>query len=1031
MAESVSLTVRSTESSLIAFRHKLLALARSYGYAQSEQDRWLLTMDAWLLAQLEGFASLELQIALQEFGVIFSVAGANEGEGKGSEWTLDGRRAVEMEARQVLASQLREKNRDELLDELHAKNQVLAAHQEGLEQEIARRTADLVASEEMARTIIEGAPSSLAIIDSEGKILLWNRTAERTYGYGVDEVMGASLFELLKMVLPESLSSVLTFPLRLAHAAMLKEGSYEVPTYTREGHQVSVDLGISVFELGGCCRAAMFLRDVTSRKQTERELSEAKVKAEEAVEVKSMFLANMSHEIRTPMNAIIGMSHLALNTELTPKQHDYISKIHTSATLLLGIINDILDFSKIEAGKLSVEQVDFYLEDVFHNVSMVTGQKAFDKGLELLFAIPREVPKALCGDPLRLGQVIINLVNNAVKFTEQGEISVSVSRGEVQPGKIELIFEVSDTGIGMTEKQTRGLFQAFTQADGSTTRKYGGTGLGLSISRRLVELMGGAIRVESTPGRGSHFIFNIWFGTSEQPERHHEVVPGRLSSIRTLIVDDNEHARDILGELLTAMSVPVVAVSSGMDALRTLKEAQEKETPFELVFMDWNMPELNGIETSQRIRGELPAEIQPGIVIVTAYDKDEVLGEMAGVDAAGFLTKPVSSSHLFDMLMNLFMGAEPGGKTLQRQDTPESSWSLSGIRVLLTEDNEINQQIAIELMESKGLLVTVASNGQEALDRLADARLREMPFDIIFMDLQMPIMDGYEASRRIRAMEEWDQVPLIAMTAHAMVEERDRCLALGMNDHISKPIDPDLLYRTISRWCQGSREITRPASPGTKRSAPVERLQSIASLDVKNGLLRVAGNEKLYTRLLSQMMDEQVDIVRRIGIALEKGERELAVRHAHTLKGTSANLGAVLTSDIASRLELALSKMTSKEEVEAILAEMGEHLGDFFGQLASALNRPPPQRVKGGELDPATRSMLYRLAQLLLDMDATAIDYFEENYLCLQDLLNPDDFSDCGKYINDCDFESARVVLNKAVSIYPLDLDKLDEARDE
>lgn len=951
MAESVLLTLRSAESSLLATRHKLLALARCYGYAQIEQDRWLLSMDAWLEARLAGHSSLELQIVLLESGVIFSAAESGEHGGsailsKEKQRLLSGKKILDPGECQALASQLREKNRDELLDELHEKNRALAAHQEGLEQEITRRTADLMASEEMARTIIEGAPSSLAIIDNDGKILLWNRTAERTYGYTADEVIGTPLFDLLKIVWPESLSSVLTFPLRHAHVTLLNERAYEVSTFTREGHLVSVDLGISVFELGGDCRAAMFLRDVTLRKQTERELSEAKIKAEEAAEVKSMFLANMSHEIRTPMNAIIGMSHLALNTELTPKQHDYISKIHSSATLLLGIINDILDFSKIEAGKLSVEQIDFYLEDVLHNISIVTGQKAFDKGLELLFAIPKEVPKTVRGDPLRLGQVIINLVNNAVKFTEQGDISVQVSKGGEQPGQIELIFAVSDTGIGMTEKQTKGLFQAFTQADGSTTRKYGGTGLGLSISRRLVELMGGNIQVESTPDIGSCFTFNIWFGTSEQPVHRHEALPEQLTHIQTLIVDDNEHAREILSELLTSMSISPVAVSSGMDALRALKERQERGAPFELVFMDWNMPDLDGIETARRIRHELPAELQPRIVIVTAYTKDEAQrqGEMAGIGAASILTKPVSSSDLFNMLMNLFMVDTPEVRpTIKRlQEESETSCSLSGIRVLLTEDNEINQQIAVELMESKEVLVTVASNGQEALDRLADSRQREEPFDIIFMDLQMPVMDGYEASRRIRAMREWDEVPLIAMTAHAMVEERERCLALGMNDHISKPIDPDRLYRTIHRWCPGKREHLKPTAQVAHVASPVQGLQSVTSLDMKNGLLRVAGNEKLYTRLLLQMMDEQIDIVTRINNALEQGDRELAVRHAHTLKGTSANLGAVLTSDIASRLELALAKMASMEEVEMLLGELGAHLNVFFEQLASALNHSPP-----------------------------------------------------------------------------------------
>ncbi|MFB2862058.1 response regulator [Aeromonas sp. MdU4] len=1037
MAESVYLTVRKAENSLIAFRSKLMVLARRYGLSQSAQDRWLLKMDSLLASLLNGREEVVLAITLQEANISYAIVvpdatelgsvGGLDASSRSGNGSLAGNNPLDAEQCVNLAAQLREKSRDELLEELHAKNQALAAHQEGLEHEIARRTAALVASEEMARTIIEGAPSSLAIIDSDGNILLWNHTAEYTYGYTAAQAIGNSIFDLLQMQLFGELASVLKLPLQLNHATQLKEKAYEVTTYTQDGHLVPVDLGISIFELGGRCQAAMFLRDVTARKQVEKEINEAKRKAEEAVEVKSMFLANMSHEIRTPMNAIIGMSHLALNTELTPKQRDYIGKIHTSATLLLGIINDILDFSKIEAGKLSVEQVDFYLEDVFHNVSMVTGQKAFDKGLELLFSIPREVPVTLCGDPLRLGQVIINLVNNAVKFTEEGEISVSVSRGEFQDGKIELIFEVSDTGIGMTEKQTQGLFQAFTQADGTTTRKYGGTGLGLSISRRLVELMGGGIRVESSPGIGSRFTFNIWFTLSEQPLRQHDAVPDLLSHIRTLIVDDNEHARDILGELLTSMKVPVEAVSSGVESLRVIKAAQERGEPFDLVFMDWNMPLLNGIETAKRIRNELPHETQPRIVIVTAYDKDEVQGEMEGINLAGVLTKPVSSSHLFDILMNLFVGLTPNGAKSQRVEVSSSNWLLTGIRVLLTEDNEINQQIAVELMESKGMLVTVASNGQEAIEQLSLSLQKGERFDIIFMDLQMPVMDGYEASRRIRAMNEFDQTPLIAMTAHAMVEERDRCLSLGMNDHISKPIDPELLYRTINKWCQGKRNTSIPVN-GNDSSTAGCSLRDIPSLDVKNGLLRVAGNEKLYARLLSQMMNEQADIVRRIEIALEKGEHELAIRYAHTLKGTAANLGAVLTSDIASRLEISLLNAVNQEEIRDLLDEMASHLATFFGLLAGALNRPLPQRVKSGALDNKTQARLYRLVQLLQEMDASVLDYFDEHYLFFQELLGSEDFDDCNKYINNCDFASAKSVLNNAIAIYPLDLDKLGEA---
>ncbi|TXZ07195.1 response regulator [Vibrio mimicus] len=1046
MSETIEILLHNSEAGLIALRQKCLTTARCLGLSPTEQD--LLTLHAAdLFNQLLSVApSVTLQVTINDSG--FTLAGrypvsVSAPAQQALRMQLNSHRFLchivakrqpSAEDQTKLRELWQEKGRDELLDELHETNRALAQHQAGLEQEIAKRTKELAVSEELSRTIIEGAPSSVAIIDSQGLILLWNKTAITTYGYTADEALGQPLLTLLKMALPPELAAALTLPLRVDQRQLLNEAFYEAETYTRDGNLVPIDLGVSIFELNGQCQAAMFLRDVTARKAAEQELNEAKAKAEEAVEVKSMFLANMSHEIRTPMNAIIGMSHLALKTELTPKQRDYVSKIHSSATLLLGIINDILDFSKIEAGKLSIEHIEFSLEEVLHNVSMVTGQKAFDKGLELLFSLPREIPHKLIGDPLRIGQVVINLVNNAVKFTEQGEISVSVQVGERQPGRIKLLFNVSDTGIGMTEKQTRNLFQAFTQADGSTTRKYGGTGLGLSISRRLVELMEGEISVTSQPDMGSCFTFNAWFDVDENQAPHQKVVPDVLGSIRALIVDDNDHAREILQDMLSMLAIPPETAANGVEALRKLEQGVANGKPFNLVFMDWNMPEMNGIETTRAIRHSFAAEHQPKVVIVTAYDKDDLQQMISEIDICGFLTKPIGQSHLFDLLVNLFVGSKAQASVAARISHHHEHGDIRGLRVLLTEDNEINQQIALELMEAKELVVTIANNGKEALDHLAHSLETQQRFDIIFMDLQMPVMDGYEAARHIRSTPEHDDTPLIAMTAHAMVEERERCLSLGMNDHVSKPIDPDLLYRTIAKWCEGKAKSTATAESNAKVEPNIPEpstektsfeLTDVERLDVKNGLLRVAGNEKLYRRLLSQMMDKEYDIVKRIVVALEHNDRELAVRYAHTLKGTAANLGAVRASDIAARLEIALGKEGEAIQLHSLLDELASHLEHFFALLAKALNRPIPNQMNPQTLDKETIAILHQLHLYLLDMDAAVLDFLEQHYLHLNSLFKSEDFAACCQLISECDFAAAEVALRRAVSLYPLDLGKI------
>ena len=1075
MSRRVSFELYRNDVSMLSLRHKLTSIYKRLGYSTFDQDYLMVNGGELVSALIELTSHLTLHVAINEDMVSIEgqLALPNETASLLSKlrlnlnvysdsfvWSLPTQSRLSIEEMDNLCSLVKVKTSEELMAELKDRNLELAAHRDGLEKEIESRTHDLRMSEELSRTIIDGAPSSVAIIDSIGRILLWNKTAVEVYGYSVEEALGQNLISLLKMDLPEELEAIFSKPLMIEDHQLVAGGFFELDSYTRRDLTIPIDLGISIFQLNERCQAAMFLRDVSSRKFVEDQLNEARDRAEEAVEVKSMFLANMSHEIRTPMNAIIGMSHLALKTDLSVKQHDYVSKINTSATLLLGIINDILDFSKIEAGKLSIESIEFSLDDVLRNVSMVTGQKAFEKGLELLFSLPRNTADKFYGDPLRLGQVIINLVNNSVKFTESGEISVSVKSLQQQDSRIELQFSVVDTGIGMSNEQISNLFKAFTQADGSTTRKYGGTGLGLSISRRLVELMGGELKVESSLGEGSCFTFNIWLEAGESPELPHALVPSSLGKLKVLVVDDNEHALMIMQDMLNILPQGVELACSGRQAIEKLEHAAAIGDPFNLVFMDWNMPEMDGVETSLKIRRVISEQAQPKIVIVTAYDKEEIADTYDSIGVAGYLSKPVGQSYLFDILVKLF--SDEPWKEISRhsKSKPRDATIFNGLKVLLTEDNEINQQIAMELMEAEGMLVTVANNGLEALEQLKLSLDRQERFDMIFMDLQMPVMDGYEASKNIRNNPEHSDTPLIAMTAHAMVEERERCLNIGMNDHVSKPIDPDHLFNTIQKWsgrspADNEDHTISSSSPGGEPLAPDWRhateskqnqpscadkkecldLSDVLSLDYKNGLLRVAGNKELYRRLLSQFIDREYNVVERCQIALEKKDIALAILHAHTLKGASANLGVVRLSDIAARLENDLQSAELSNTVafienkQDLLNEAQQCIDSLFKDIAMALNRPPPCSNRDSDLDPELVAVTHQLYVLLHELNSEAIDFLEEHYLQLKTILTTEDFEVCCRYINDCDFEQASTALRKAVSIYPFDLEKIEGER--
>jgi signal transduction histidine kinase/DNA-binding response OmpR family regulator len=744
-----------------------------------------------------------------------------------------------------------------------------------------------------------------------------------------------------------------------------------------------------------------------------QQMSELREIADNANKAKSEFLANMSHEIRTPMNAILGMNYLMGKTTLDEKQRDFSNKIETSAKSLLRIIDDILDFSKIEAGKLTLEVTHLYLEELITDIAATVNIKLQKKPeVELVTYIDPNIPPVLMGDSVRLRQVLLNLTDNAAKFTEKGEIKIEIRAIQKMSYGTILRFSVKDSGIGLTEEAVKNLFQPFQQADVSTTRKYGGTGLGLAICRNIVHLMDGELTVNSAPGEGSEFIFNAYFSLEDNADNHIDAIEN-VKGMHALLVDDSESARMVLNDMLTSLGFEVTIAKNGIEAIEKFENHLDKD-PFSLLVVDWQMPGMDGLELVHELKKQHSGEI-PAVLMVTAYGLDTVRKAAREKEVDGLIIKPVNPSALYDSvnkILQLGKKKVAAHKQNKPDDTNHKS-SLEGKRILLVEDNEINMELAMELLKDVGILYDSAWNGAEAIEKLKASH-----FDLVLMDIQMPIMDGLTACRKIREELNNKELPILAMTAHAMKGEREKSLAAGMNDHITKPIDPEFLYQTLRKFLApqtvNSQEEGR--IPMKTSAEPAGNKIKIDGIDTITGVRRAAGKEDVYLKLLRTFVENHGNFKAKAHQLHAQNRLDETGMLLHTLAGVAGNIGITevyklaqqLTLDFKTHIKSGSLNFTPilQNKLEEVANVLEIYLDRIHVFLASLETLSPNEKllVSDADLD----EMLEKLGIAIAENDPVSIE--QCNYLVEKFTLDDtlvDLLKDVSTSINNFDFDEA------------------------
>ena len=820
--------------------------------------------------------------------------------------------------------------------------------------------------------------------DENGNCTYINPEGEKILGWKSYELIGKNMQQTVfgktedgTLILPEEC------PITISLGDVVAYHSHNVIFWNKNDTMVPVYLSaVPIYEKNTLKSAVVVFQDITKRKQQEEELATAVTRAEEANESKSMFLANMSHEIRTPMNAIIGMSYLALQTQLNDKQRDYIEKVNASADALLSLINDILDFSKIEAKKLEIEAAEFSLDTMLQGVTDILTIPANKKGLELLLDIDDSIPNLIYGDSLRLRQVLLNFASNAVKFTDHGEVIVSAANKGQTPDKVSIEFAVKDSGIGMTAKQKEGLFQAFTQADISTTRKYGGTGLGLAITSQLIELMGGEIIVESVVDSGSTFSFTLGFSISNENNKTLPIISEDASPAekRVLIVDDNDAALEILEKQVLAQGFKVTALKEGKDVIDELQQ----ET-YDILILDWKMPKFSGVEILSLIK-ELNLTRPPITIMITAYDQDLLEKELKAhqLSIQKILTKPFNSSVLKSSIYDV-MGWIDTPKE-QSSNSSVKDNHLHGVHLLLVEDNEFNQELAMSLLEMHGITADLAVNGQIALDKMEQ---NHEDYHGILMDCQMPVMDGYTATKIIRE-KYGSSIPVIAMTANVMQSDIEKAKSVGMDDVITKPVNVNVMMKIISKWIQ-LPESNTAAQPKSLGNSAEDRyhLAQVTHINVKNGINMMGGNKELYRQLLTRFKSNFTSSSSRLDDFFEDNNIEEATRLAHTIKGTAGNIGASQLQYYAESIETHCYA-GELPEARSYLPQMKDSLEDLLLDINKVLKYLDGEEEESKELENKAPISESELQELLVLLQKQLEDYdtdSESTFISLKNAL--------------------------------------------